>query len=737
MKRIGLLMPEIISPQDYEFLQGVYSQAAAAGYDVIVFTGIVNAQHELRYDSYIAGLENIYSLVCMCRLDGIIFAAERFRTSDLIDKIYGYLRQTDVPCVVCGGEHGNVLNAREHDSVYEVTEHLISVHGCRKLFCIAGVPGHTSSEERLKGFLDACADNNISVPESSIFYGYFWKDVPEKIGSDIAAGIIEKPDGIVCTSDVMAVSLIDSLKKNGLRVPEDIAVTGFDGSCEASMNEPSVTTVTGRDKQFGSDAVCTLCEMMNGIRPESIAPVPSILPGRSCGCSYEDMIRQNGSPLIIPEHIRRMVRQVIDKRPFIATDFIHRMSDVSTIGELSDRIDEVGHIFRGWDWFDICLCTDWQPESDDISDLRQYGFSDRMFLLLSKRRGENRKCLYSFPTRQLLPDLNEEHTPHIVIMTSLHCDGQIFGYAALAYDDVQDIGIDEYFVCFCDSISSSLVQLQKKMSAENFSSRLDKLSTADPVSGMLNRRGFLIHLPEILDRNRYCGMKSVLLLVTYYPDDSAISDHSTMIADIFRNICGNRLTSRLQEKVYSVILSVSGDASPENEANELIASLENSIRTRFGLSDSASTIEFITEMSPLDDAGISSADTLISSCLARISDKKTAMKNNYMDYRSQLYRVRRNILSQPQLEWSITTLANEMAISRSHFQRLYKQLFSVSVKDDIISARIKRAMQLLTNTDMRIQEIALQCGYNNESHFMRQFKEKCGSTAIQYRRRNR
>ncbi|MBR6241924.1 MAG: helix-turn-helix transcriptional regulator, partial [Ruminococcus sp.] len=41
------------------------------------------------------------------------------------------------------------------------------------------------------------------------------------------------------------------------------------------------------------------------------------------------------------------------------------------------------------------------------------------------------------------------------------------------------------------------------------------------------------------------------------------------------------------------------------------------------------------------------------------------------------------------------------------------------------------------NTDMRIQEIALQCGYNNESHFMRQFKEKCGSTAVQYRRRNR
>ena len=78
-----------------------------------------------------------------------------------------------------------------------------------------------------------------------------------------------------------------------------------------------------------------------------------------------------------------------------------------------------------------------------------------------------------------------------------------------------------------------------------------------------------------------------------------------------------------------------------------------------------------------------------------------------------------------------------MAISRSHFQRLYKQLFGVTAKDDMISARIKRAMQLLANTDMRIQEVAEQCGYNNESHFMRQFKDKCGMTAAQYRKTNK
>ena len=61
-------------------------------------------------------------------------------------------------------------------------------------------------------------------------------------------------------------------------------------------------------------------------------------------------------------------------------------------------------------------------------------------------------------------------------------------------------------------------------------------------------------------------------------------------------------------------------------------------------------------------------------------------------------------------------------------------MFSVSVKDDVITARIKRARQLLAHTNMRVQEIAEMCGYNNDNHFMRQFKEKTGLTAAQYRK---
>ena len=63
----------------------------------------------------------------------------------------------------------------------------------------------------------------------------------------------------------------------------------------------------------------------------------------------------------------------------------------------------------------------------------------------------------------------------------------------------------------------------------------------------------------------------------------------------------------------------------------------------------------------------------------------------------------------------------------------YELLRGFHLMDDVIEQRLAKAKQLLEFTDMRIQEIALQCGYRNESHFMRQFKLKVGITALQFR----
>lgn len=97
------------------------------------------------------------------------------------------------------------------------------------------------------------------------------------------------------------------------------------------------------------------------------------------------------------------------------------------------------------------------------------------------------------------------------------------------------------------------------------------------------------------------------------------------------------------------------------------------------------------------------------------------------------FHIRNMIYSEPQDIICVDELAKSVGMSRSGFQHLYKRIFGVSVMEDIISGRLKRAKSLLRTTNLMVREIALKSGYTNEFNFMRQFKSKEGMTPTEYR----
>jgi len=219
-KRLGLIMPELSDPLDYELLQGVFDTAKALSYDVILYTGIYNSHIELQQDSYIRGLENIYSLPAMQQLDGILFAAERFHNRPVLDAIQRQLMQTQTPCLVLGEAllPFENMQPRQQESMYRLTKHLIDVHGCKKIWCITGFAEHQGSEERLAGYRQAMAEAHLPIPQNGILYGEFWRIIPAEIGQKIADGTLPKPEAVVCASDCMAAALIETLMQNGDRL---------------------------------------------------------------------------------------------------------------------------------------------------------------------------------------------------------------------------------------------------------------------------------------------------------------------------------------------------------------------------------------------------------------------------------------------------------------------------------------------------------------------------------------
>ena len=87
----------------------------------------------------------------------------------------------------------------------------------------------------------------------------------------------------------------------------------------------------------------------------------------------------------------------------------------------------------------------------------------------------------------------------------------------------------------------------------------------------------------------------------------------------------------------------------------------------------------------------------------------------------------------PQKAWTIEEICQEINISRSYLQHLYKSFFGVSITTDIQYSRIEYAKHLLSSTNLTVYNVSASCGYPSDVHFMRVFKKATGITPSQFR----
>lgn len=142
------------------------------------------------------------------------------------------------------------------------------------------------------------------------------------------------------------------------------------------------------------------------------------------------------------------------------------------------------------------------------------------------------------------------------------------------------------------------------------------------------------------------------------------------------------------------------------------------------------SVESVTE-SPNKSESI---NLLLRLLLAKLGG--TDEKNGHTAHHSVLSALRAEIYRNPSRKCSIDDFAAGVSLSPSHFQALYKAEFGISCYEDVITARLEMAKYYLKNTVLPINRIAELCGYENDVHFIRQFRSREGMTAGEYRRRN-
>ncbi|HEY7591581.1 MAG TPA: LacI family DNA-binding transcriptional regulator [Actinophytocola sp.] len=218
------------------------------------------------------------------RVDGFAVLARTVPTEDL--EIIAHR----LPIVMIAGpreiDHLDHLQVANDEGEYELTRHLIDDHGLTRLAFISGGEDSPDAAARFRGFQRALGDAGLPVPAEPATRGNFTQADGRAAAERLldAGGAV--PQALVCANDQMAVGALQTLERRGIRVPEDVAVVGFDGIPLGRVVRPSLTTVSQPMRRLGETAVDLLVERLRDPdrQPRSVMLPVNQTRRTSCGC---------------------------------------------------------------------------------------------------------------------------------------------------------------------------------------------------------------------------------------------------------------------------------------------------------------------------------------------------------------------------------------------------------------------------------------------------------------------
>ncbi|MCQ2593311.1 MAG: GGDEF domain-containing protein [Treponema sp.] len=362
-----------------------------------------------------------------------------------------------------------------------IMEHLIQVHHCKKINFIGGYEDNKESIERLDAYKKILSKYNIPIEEKRIAYGHFWKQSIECAKKFVEDGL---PEAIVCANDTMAIFVCDYLKNQGFVIPDDVIVTGFDGTTDAHAYEPSLTTVSSDLVGSGKKAYELMMNLLAGNQTEDDVCVDSeLIVQESCGCRKIE---------------KQQVYNFIDKkylRQFTVTTFNQAMvkaniyfSDDDDPKSLFEHISSPLDLFGFKKFF---FCIDANIESKD-----DYFFSQK-----NTRKGMPPKVTSiiphsdffmkeSFPSKDLLwyDFLNTDESVHMCI-TPLYFRDRTLGYIVYEMNDFLTFDAELFQLWFFDACG--------KIGSFYLKRELEKLNVKDHLTGLYNRRGMQKYFEQV------------------------------------------------------------------------------------------------------------------------------------------------------------------------------------------------------------------------------------------------
>jgi LacI family transcriptional regulator len=272
---IGLLLPEIGGYFFFPMLLGIESGAHENGYNLLIHSALAPAHTEMGMMPLSLGEHNT---------DGLIIF-----THSLNDRELWRLHGLNLPMVLLHQSPPEGLaipnvTFENKNGAHNLVEHLIVEHGYFRIVFLAGPEQHEDSYWREIGYREALQAHGIEFDPALKLIGNFDPQFARQTVAQLLAAGIEF-DAIFAADDESASGAMMALRYAGLRIPDDIAVVGFDDTLLASHLTPPLTTVHAPIGQAGQQAVEQLIKLISGEPAEAVTLLPTeVVIRKSCGC---------------------------------------------------------------------------------------------------------------------------------------------------------------------------------------------------------------------------------------------------------------------------------------------------------------------------------------------------------------------------------------------------------------------------------------------------------------------
>ena len=368
---LGILVSSADDRFENALLRGVTDVALQAGANWVCFTsGAIRMRQGFEFQRNM-----LYELVNAEIVNGLVVSGTLGHGVSHAELREFCVNYRPLPVVTVAVELDGIpcITSDSYRGITDVVNHLLDVHHRQHVAFVRGPVGHQEADERFRAYVDALSAHGYSINEKRVVIGDYTMASGERAMKELLARN-ETFDAVVVANDSMALGALQVLRAGGIKIPENVSVTGFDNIEDTRHSDPPLTTSQQLVYEMGRRAGQLLLARLQGEETlEKIIVPPSLVVRESCGCTDQELKNaafvfhpSSASALAKPEEIVESVCHAVPEylkeryRPWIKAMFESFYADMQNEenGNFTKALENMipqGLVIPGFDdlWHEI------------------------------------------------------------------------------------------------------------------------------------------------------------------------------------------------------------------------------------------------------------------------------------------------------------------------------------------------------------------------------------------------